>query len=136
MLERLLGSNKHRIEYRHIIWSLVNKPGAFARYRYREDLFPSLLFRRAYDALNEALGYGTGTDLEYLRILHRAASESETDVELALELLLAEGSAPLADRVKEIVSPQKPDIPQIEPYEADLNEYDELLNASGMEVSP
>lgn len=46
-MERLLGRNGHRIDYRHIIWSLVKKPGAFPRYVYREDLFPSLLFRRA-----------------------------------------------------------------------------------------
>ena len=43
----------HRIDYRHVIWWLVRKPGAFARYRYREELFPSLMFRRAYDALRE-----------------------------------------------------------------------------------
>jgi hypothetical protein len=36
---RLLGRHRHRIDYRHIIWSLVRKPGAFARYRFREDLF-------------------------------------------------------------------------------------------------
>jgi hypothetical protein len=40
-VERLLGRFGHRIDYRHIIWSLVNKPGAFARYRYREELFGS-----------------------------------------------------------------------------------------------
>ena len=34
-------------------WSLVRKPGAFAQYRYRDDLFPSLVFRQAYDLLGE-----------------------------------------------------------------------------------
>lgn len=34
-MERLLGRHGHRINYRHIIWSLVRKPGAFPRYRYR-----------------------------------------------------------------------------------------------------
>ena len=41
---------------RHVIWSLVRKPSAFARYRYREELLPSLTFRRAYDALVDARG--------------------------------------------------------------------------------
>jgi hypothetical protein len=31
--------------------SLGRKRGAFAHYRYRDDLFPSLTFRRAYEAL-------------------------------------------------------------------------------------
>src|SRR4030081_3553606 len=42
----LRGEGGHRIAYRHIIWSLVRKPGAFARYRYREELFPTPAFRR------------------------------------------------------------------------------------------
>ncbi len=29
-------------------WSLVQKPGAVARYRYREDLFPTMTIRRVY----------------------------------------------------------------------------------------
>ena len=49
--ERLRGDKRHRIDYRHVIWSLVRKPGAFARYVYREELFPSVVFRRAYDAI-------------------------------------------------------------------------------------
>ena len=44
-MPRLRGAAGHRIDYRHIIGSLVRKPGAFARYRFREELFPSLTFR-------------------------------------------------------------------------------------------
>ena len=52
-MPRLRGQGKHRIEYRHVIHSLVRKPGAFARYRWRADLFPGVLFRVAYDELRE-----------------------------------------------------------------------------------
>jgi hypothetical protein len=134
-LERLLGRFKHRIDYRHIIWSLVRKPGAFPRYRYREELFPSLVFRRAYDALNDALDDGYEADLNYLRVLHQAAAVSESDVETALELLLAEGETPLADRVKALVRPREPEVPEMEPYEADLAEYDELLSTATVVTS-
>ena len=48
-LPRLRGRGKHRIEYRHVIDWLVRKPGAFADYRYREELFPSSRFRLVYD---------------------------------------------------------------------------------------
>lgn len=50
-LPRLHGRGQHAINYHHLIWSLVRKPGAFAAYRYRDDLYPSLAFRRAYDRL-------------------------------------------------------------------------------------
>ena len=55
-IERLVGKQRHRVNYRHVVHSLVRKPGAFARYRYREDLYPSVTFRRAYDALVRTRG--------------------------------------------------------------------------------
>ena len=134
-VERILGRHKHHIDYRHIIWSLVSKPGAFQRYRYRDDLFPSLVFRRAYDVLCEKLGSGYDADINYLRILHQAAAVSETDVEIALELLLSEGKVALADRVKEIVQPREPEVPEMPPLKADLDEYDDLLEGQAEVMS-
>ena len=58
-MPRLRGEGKHRIDYRHVIHSLVRKPGAFTRYRWREDLFPGILFRVAYDELRrDCPGHG------------------------------------------------------------------------------
>ena len=74
-LPRLRGRGKHRIDYRHVIDWLVRKPGAFADYRYRADLFPSSRFRMAYDVLRQQQPERAAK--EYLRILHLAASESE-----------------------------------------------------------
>jgi len=128
-LERLLGRNKHRVDYRHIIWSLVRKPGAFARYKYREELFPTLVFRKAYDALSEALS-GWDVDVNYLRILHLAASTLEAEVEVALELLLEQGQVPDIDRVKVLVSPSTPELPELPAYEVDLGDYDALLDVA------
>lgn len=34
----LQGRSKHDVNYHHMIQSLIRKPGAFARYRYRESL--------------------------------------------------------------------------------------------------
>lgn len=93
-IPRLRRENTHRIDYRHVIWSLVRKPGAFANYRYREDLFPTLTFRRAYDALRD--GRGDRADVEYVRMLHLAASTREALVERSPERLLA--GAPAARR--------------------------------------
>jgi hypothetical protein len=46
---RLRGRRKHRVDYRHIIDWLVRKPGAFERYRYRDELFPTSRFRMTFD---------------------------------------------------------------------------------------
>ena len=44
-MERVHGEREANVNYRHVIGSLVRKPGAFARYRFREQLFPTLQFR-------------------------------------------------------------------------------------------
>ena len=51
-----------------MIQALLRKPGAFARYHYREELFPSTTYRRAYDRLVQDHGMSSG-ELEYLRLL-------------------------------------------------------------------
>ena len=90
-MERIRGKGKARIDYRHIIGSLVRKPGAFARYRFREQLYPTHTFRLArkphtYDAM---CGWkGERADVDYVRILHLAATTMECEVERALKRLL------------------------------------------------
>ena len=125
--ERLLGEGGHSVNYRHIIWSLVRKPGAFERYRYREALFPTPVFREAYDMLADKLASTRKADIEYLRILHLAASTMECEVDIALRLLLADRTVPLADRVKGLVVRERPEIPDVEPMIPNLEEYDSLL---------
>jgi hypothetical protein len=127
-VERLRGRNGHRINYRHVIASLVRKPGAFERYRYREELFPTLVFRRAYDSLAESLT-GWRPDVEYLRVLHLAARTLESDVEAALELLLADKRLPLADDVRALVEPRTPQVPDLVAPTVDLQSYDGLFEA-------
>ena len=129
--ERLRGRHRHHIDYRHVIWSLVQKPGGFARYVYREEMFPTLTFRRAYDALQARLE-GTRGDLAYLRILHLAASTLEADVETALGLLLAEPRAFDVEAVKALVLLEtRPSIPEMAPLTVDLRAYDALLAEVG-----
>lgn len=124
--ERLRGEGGSRINYRHIIWSLVRKPGAFARYRYREDLFPSLTFRKSYDALCAALSQWRA-DIEYLRILNLAAETMESSVEATLAMILEADSVPLAESVKELVAPDQAQVPDIAVPDVDLESYDSLL---------
>jgi len=125
-VERLRGEGGHRIDYRHVIWSLVQKPGAFARYRYREDLFPSLSFRRGYDALCGELEQRQA-DIEYLRILHLAASTLQSTVEAAVEQELGAGGCPRAERIKAAVAPTSVAVPEIVTFSVDLTGYDALL---------
>jgi transposase len=128
-MPRLRGESAHRIDYRHVIWSLVRKPGAFAAYRYREDLFPSLVFRQAYDALR--VRRGDRADVEYVRVLHLAASTGEHAVEQALAALLGRGEGFDYAAVKALAQPETPAVPALRIGAPDLGQYDALLAAGG-----
>jgi hypothetical protein len=125
-IPRLRGSSRHHIQYRHIIDSLVRKPGAFAHYRYQSDLFPRVLFRVVYDYLREH--DPGGADRQYVRILHLAASESEQRVDEALRFLIERGETITADRVAECVkSPADFNCRNIEVAAVQISVYDSLL---------
>jgi len=125
-MPRLLGRGQHRIDYRHVIWSLVRKPGAFAHYRYRDDLFPSLMFRRAYDALNTQAT--ERADRHYVRLLHLAASTSESEVEAGIALLLDQRVVPTFDAVRDLVrTPGEQQVPALSTPILDFDQYDRLL---------
>lgn len=122
-MPRLIGRRQHAINYRHVIWSLVRKPGAFATYRYRQDLFPSLLFRRTYDRLCQS--GPTQADREYLQVLALAAGTGESAVEAALTLLLEAGRLPTAAAVRALLDAPEP--PLLAAPQVSLAAYDQLL---------
>ena len=129
-IPRLLGERKHHIDYHHVIWSLVRKPGAFAHYRYRDDLFPTLAFRQAYDALVQRTP--TRADRDYVRLLHLAASTSEADVAAALVLLSEQHGVPTFEAVRALIRPPSPSpIPVLNEANLDLALYDQLLAEGG-----
>jgi transposase len=137
VMERRIGRDPHRIDYRHIIHTLVRKPGAFRRYVFREALFPTLEFRRAYDALLAA-GSSDQADLDYVRILHLAASDGEESVRAVLAGLLSAGAAPTYETVRaEVRGPRTPEgVPFLEITAPDLTVYDRLLGAHAEAVCP
>jgi transposase InsO family protein len=123
-MPRLRGEDEHRIDYRHVIGWLVRKPGAFARYRYREDLYPSVTFRRAYDALVQT--HGERADVEYLRILQLAATAGEARVGAVLAAVLDQVGGFEYVTVQTQVAPPVLTVPVIHIPAPDLSVYDAL----------
>jgi hypothetical protein len=127
-LERRHEQEPYRIDYRHLIHDLVRKPGAFRRYVYREALFPSATFRRAYDAL--VAHRAVRADLEYLRLLHLAATTGEAAVERALAARLVDGEVPDYPVIQAQVAPTPAACPQVTVTPPDLRVYDRLLTSA------
>jgi hypothetical protein len=133
VLPRLRGRKGQHVNYRHIIDSLVRKPGAFENYRYREDLFPTSRFRMAYDALKAAMP--ARAHKEYLAILRLAAHETETGVDDALRILIDAEQSITAKTVEALVKSGQtpPPVTEVEIDAVDLGLYDGLLDGFELE---
>lgn len=133
-LPRQTGVQHYRINYRHVIDSLLRKPGGFRNYRYRDDLFPQAVFRQAWEALQERCS-SRKADMTYLRILKLAAGGLETDVAAALEILLTTEKSWDDQTVAELVQPAQLVIPELQANPVNLATYDQFLSPEVCHVS-
>ena len=130
-LPRLRGKHSHLIHYPHVIDWLVRKPGAFANYRYRADLYPTSRFRRACDILEEQHAQRKAHRI-YVGLLDLAASEGEAKVDRALDRLLTTGERISVEAVQASLQEERPrpawHSVEIRPVE--LSSYDDLLEVA------
>ena len=112
------------INYRHLIDSLIRKPGAFENYQYQSCLFPNLSFRRAYDALK---GEGISPSRRYCELLQLAKMEGEQEVTVALDLLLEAQELPLKSRMSFLIASARKSPEDVQVEMPSLEIYDLLL---------
>ena len=126
-VEEMVRSKGRRavIDYRHVIQALLRKPGAFARYRHREELFPNATYRRAHDKLVRDHGQRSG-ELEYLRLLKLTAELGVSAIDGWLGELVGDAAPPWrTESVRQFLCPS-PVVMLAEPP-VDLSVYDALL---------
>jgi len=129
-IPRLGGRGSHKINYRHIIDWLVRKPGAFANYKYRSDMFPTSHFRMAYDALKRQ--NPLQADKGYLRLLKISSLEGESVTEQAIRVLLSQKTDFSIQGIEDTLRSESgtPQAKDVHVDEVDLGIYDALLGSS------
>jgi hypothetical protein len=126
-LPRLRGDRGSWVDFRHVITPLLRKPGAFIHYRHREALYPSAVFRAAYDRLVADHGERPGV-IEYLHVLKLAAEETVEKVEPLLRAQLAVAGKWRASQVREQVAPAARNVVELAGLTPSLSAYDTLLS--------
>lgn len=128
-IERIkrVSGKQHGINYRHIIKSLVRKPGAFEGYRYRDYMFPCTYFKMAYEQLSK---HGKKGLSGYLKILELAAMNGEDEVRSILISLHTSGVELSFENVlEELAKEQKVTLPgSMEIDSPVLAEYDRIFS--------
>ena len=127
-LPRLRGDRGTLVDFRHVISGLLRKPGAFAHYRHREALYPSAVFRAAYDRLVADHGQRPGV-IEYLHVLKLAAEEAVGKVEPLLQTQLKLSGKWHAKELREQLVPPSPKVIELSALTPSLQAYDQLLES-------
>lgn len=130
---RVRGRAASNVRWRDVIGWLVKKPGAFRRYRYRDAIFPTATYRRAWERLDESLSTWSA-DMNYLQILKLARDTGQENVGWVLATLLDAGDLPRFDRVVEALEREKPDAPELTVPEVEIATYDDLTPTTRDEV--
>jgi len=127
-LPRLRGDRGSLVDFRHVLPGLLRKPGAFAHYRHREALYPSTVYRQAYDRLVADHGERPGV-IEYLQVLKLAADETVEKVEAVLQAQLALAGKWRAVQVREQLAPVAKKVIALAALTPSLQAYDTLLES-------
>jgi hypothetical protein len=116
-----------QVDYRHVIHSLVRKPGAFRNCAYREQLFPDRVFRQAYERLRRH--EERRADAHYVQVLALAAERGEAAVSAILAECLRNGEIPLPEHVEDVLctTASPATAATMAPFTPQLGAYDRLL---------
>jgi hypothetical protein len=126
------GPRVRVVDYRHLIGSLVKKPQAFRHSVFRDELFPRLVFRRAWEALDAGLEPRKACRV-YVGLLHLAAMHGcEAALADHLAAVLDAGGTPDLEAARAAVAPPAPtSAPAVSVLVPDLAGYDQLLTHLG-----
>lgn len=123
---RFQGQQGEHSNYRHLIGALLRTPGGFRDYRYREACFPALIFRQAWEQLNQFYP-PRKADLIYLRVFHLAARTMESAVAAGLGDLVA-AAQPWDERdLERPLAPPRAEVPPLTRGQVHLADDDARL---------
>lgn len=126
-LPRLIGKGQKLIDFRHLIAPLRRKPGAFRNYVHRQEFFPGLPFRIAYDRLAATLS-DREAERRYLEILQFAADHGLSRVGPALQDLVTAGGTISSDKLVKPLGLETVAVPNFDlDAKAAMNDYDDFI---------
>lgn len=125
------GGQRHprRIDYRHMIQNLKRKPGAFARWVFRDDVFPRSIYRQTWEALSNVVPEREACKI-MVGLLALAADGHEAELAMELERLRERNELPNLLALTEQLAPRTSVVPDVQVVLPDLTTYDTLIEVA------
>jgi transposase InsO family protein len=114
------------IDYRHLIGALRRKPGAFARWVLRDEMFPRAVYRQTWERLSARLSEREACKT-IVGLLVLAASGHEAQLATELEQLIELDQLPDLIALTELLAPRPGVLPNVKVELPDLTGFDALL---------
>ena len=114
------------IDYRHLVAALKRKPGAFARWVLRDEVFPRAVYRQTWERLSAALPERQACKT-IVGLLSLAADGHEAQLADELEQLIELDHLPDLDALSALLAPPRQQVPDIAVQLPPLADYDALL---------
>jgi hypothetical protein len=118
-----------RIDYRHVVANLKRKPGAFARWVFRDDVFPRAIYRQTWETLSAQLPERQACKL-VVGLLALAADGHEAALAIELEHLHARNEIPDLAMLTNTLAPRRSAVPCVAVELPPLRSYDDLLEVA------
>lgn len=117
------------IDYRHLVEGLKRKPGAFARWVLRDEVFPREIYRQTWERLSAQLPERTACKI-IVGLLALAADGHEATVADELEQLYARNELPNIETMTDQLAPRPSTIPAVAVVLPELAAYDTLIEVA------
>lgn len=118
------------IDYRHLIPTLKRKPGAFARWVLRDDMFPRAEYRLTWERLSEKLPERQACKVMVGLLDLAARGACEVQLANVLSDLIQAGTLPELAGLEEKFAPKQTPVPEVKVELPALADYDCLMGVA------
>jgi len=124
------SSSEYVIDYKHVIHSLIRKPSAFRKCKYRQDILPSKEYRFIWEYLEKVETISVAPKI-MLRLLKLAADYScEQELSHYVVDLIEHAKLLDIEIIESKFNSSNPPLPNIECRQHDIGSYDFLVAAN------
>jgi hypothetical protein len=121
------GKRAHSVNYRHVIGSLIKKPGGFRGWQLHNDIFPNENYKYIWEHVDKTMGHNDASKF-ILGLLHLAATENcEDELAQTVITLIKSGKQLTLSELQNKFRTNKSSVPVLTILQHSLSSYNKYI---------